>query len=283
MALDNPALSRNPALNGTANRTLSADELNRIYSQPSATPNRPGIDQPQQTSPQAPQIAGSDDPMTYEDTLAKTAGLFIILVATAVVGWTFPDVAFPAAIVGLGLGLWASFKRKPSVPLYIAYAAVQGLFIGGISYVFESMWDGIVTQAVLATLSVFAVVLLLFRSGKVRTSPKMTKIFIIAASGYLVFSLLNFALSMFQVPGFDTMFGARDITIAGIPLGVVIGILAILMASYSLVMDFEFVKNGVEARAPRVYGWTAAFGLMVTIIWLYVEFLRLIAIMRGNN
>ncbi|GAA3582027.1 Bax inhibitor-1/YccA family protein [Klugiella xanthotipulae] len=288
MALDNPAFSRNPALSGSSNtnRTLSADELNRIYSQPAATLNRPGIDQPavQPTAPQNP-FAGSSDPMTYDDTIAKTAGLFAILIAFAVVGWMVPVIAFPAAIAGFVVGLIASFKKVPSVPLYVAYAALEGLFVGGISNFFEGQWSGIVVQAVLGTLSVFAVMLLLFRSGKVRTSAKATKVVLIAMGGYALFSLLNFGMMMFNVPGFQTMFGARDQVIpgTGIPFGIVLGLLAVCLAAYCLVMDFEYIKNGVEARAPRVYGWTGAFGLLVTLVWLYLEILRIIAILRGND
>jgi uncharacterized YccA/Bax inhibitor family protein len=137
-------------------------------------------------------------------------------------------------------------------------------------------------QAVLGTFSVFFVTLLLFRSGKVRTSPRATKIFMVAIVGYLVFVVVDILLSVFGVvPG---MFGARGILLFGwLPLGVVVGLLAVLLAAYSLVMDFEFVKNGVENRVPRKYGWSAAFGLMVTLIWLYIEILRIIAIVRGNN
>ena len=104
----------------------------------------------------------------------------------------------------------------------------------------------------------------------------------VAIVGYLVFVVVDILLSVFGVvPG---MFGARGILLFGwLPLGVVVGLLAVLLAAYSLVMDFEFVKNGVENRVPRKYGWSAAFGLMVTLIWLYIEILRIIAIVRGNN
>ncbi|WGD38002.1 Bax inhibitor-1/YccA family protein [Lysinibacter sp. HNR] len=274
MQSNNPALSRNPVFNGNA-QTLSAEELNKIYSQPSATPNRAGIDQPS-TQKFEPGVGGSADPMTYEDTIAKTAGLFAVVVAFAVVGWWFASlpIVIGAAIAGLVVGLIATFKKAPSVPLYFLYAALQGVFVGGISGMFEAMWDGIVTQAVVGTFSVVAITLLLFRSGKVRTSPRMTKIVMIAMGGYLLFSLLNFGLIAFGVlPGF----GMRE----GI-WGILIGIAVVLMAAYCLVMDFEYIKNGVEAKAPRVYGWTAGFGLMVTIIWLYLEVLRLIAIFRGD-
>lgn len=279
MALNNPAFSRNPAF---SDKTLTAEELNRIYNEPAAQPNRPGIDAPAETQQTATPVHASSDPMTYEDTLAKTAGLFVTLLVFGAIGWIFPATMMIGAIAGLVLGLVNAFKREPSPVLIFLYAAAQGLFLGGISMFFEQQWPGIVVQAVLGTLSVFFVTLFLFRSGKVRASARATKVFMIAIIGYAVFSLVDFFLMMFNVvPG---MFGTRDILLFGwLPLGVVIGIFAVLLASYSLVLDFEFVKHGVENRVPRKYGWTAAFGLMVTLIWLYVEILRIIAIIRGSN
>lgn len=288
--MSNPALSKNPALNG---KTMTAEELHRIYDQPAANPQRPGVDGAAATAAtvgaaahqgqgaQLPPVTGSDQPMTFENTISKTVFLFILVVAGAAVGWWMPILMLPGAIVGLVLGLVNSFKKEPSVPLIIGYAVAQGLFLGGLSGVMERMYPGIVMQAVLATFSVFTVTLLLFRSGKVRTSPKMTKIVMIAMGGYLLFSLINVGLMLFGVTG--SAWGLRSgVQIFGIPLGVVIGVLAVLLAAYSLVMDFELIKNGVQNRVPEKWGWSAAFGLMVTLIWLYVEILRILAILRGD-
>ena len=290
--MSNPALSNNPALNG---KTLTAEELNRIYDQPAANLQRPGVDGAAASAAvvgaaahtnmgQQPPVVGSDQPMTYENTISKTVFLFILVVAGAGLGWwlmpVFPAIVFVGAIAGLVLGLVNAFKKEPSVPLIVGYAVSQGLFLGGFSMLMESVYPGIVMQAVLGTMSVFAVTLLLFRSGKVRTSPKMTKIFLIAMGGYLVFSLLNVVLMLTGVA--TDPWGLRGATIGGIPLGVIIGGLAVLLAAYSLVMDFELIKNGVQNRVPEKWGWSAAFGLMVTLIWLYVEILRIIAIFRSN-
>jgi len=178
----------------------------------------------------------------------------------------------------------AIFKKKPSVPVFLAYAAFEGLFIGGISAFFELMFPGIVIQATLATLSVVGVTLALFASGKVRASARATKIFLIAMVGYMVFSLLNIVLMLFNAPIAGGAFGMfSEIKILGIPLGVIIGVVVVIMAAYSLVLDFDQIQRGVRNGAPRVYGWVGAFGIMVTVVWLYVEILRLIAILRGNN
>ncbi|MFT4235571.1 MAG: Bax inhibitor-1/YccA family protein [Microbacterium sp.] len=234
--------------------------------------------------------------MTYEDTIWKTVGLFAVMIVLAVVGffWTLaPAVAsnnaadatlapwLIGAVGGLVLGLVNSFKKSPSVPLIFAYAAFEGLFVGGISSYFELIFPGILLQATLATVSVVGVTLALFASGKVRASARATKIFMIAMIGYLVFSLLNVVLMLTGLS--SAAWGLRSsVTIMGIPLGIIIGVLVVIMAAYSLVLDFDQVQRGVRNGAPRKYGWQAAFGIMVTVVWLYVEILRIIAIFRSN-
>lgn len=289
--MSNPALSNNPALNG---KTLTAEELHRIYDQPAAQPQRPGIDVPagqpaqqgfgaQPGAQQPPVITPSDKPMTYENTISKTVMLFLIVLAFGAVGWFVPVLMLPGAIAGLVLGLVNAFKKEPSVPLIIAYAAAQGLFLGGISGTFEAMFNGIVAQAIIGTLAVFAITLLLFRSGKVRTSPRATKIFMVAIVGYAAFSLVNVVLMLTGINSDPWgMYGAKIGGPNGFPLGLIIGALAVLLAAYSLVMDFELIQNGVRNRVPEKWAWSAAFGLMVTLIWLYVEILRIIAIFRSN-
>jgi uncharacterized YccA/Bax inhibitor family protein len=279
MALSNPAFSRNPAFkpnNPVNGATATATETNAL-----ATAE--GI----QSLYEAPAATSVDTGrMTYEDTIVKTVLLFAVILATAAVGWFFSFVMLPGAIAGLVLGLVNSFKRTPSPALILLYGAAQGLFIGGISRLFEDLWQGVVIQAVLATLAVFAVTLVLFANGKLRTSARMTKVFFIAMIGYLVFSAVNVLIMVFG--GFNSanggMFGINSMNIPGtsIPWGVVIGIFAVLLAAYSLVLDFDFIQNGVKNRAPRVMGWYGAFGLAVTLIWLYVEFLRLFAILAGG-
>ncbi len=238
------------------------------------------------------------DRMTVEDTVVKTLSLFAVLLATAVVGWvwTFGGAFSPAdaqtvsalpmiigGLVGFVLSLVVIFgsRKKIRPGLIAAYAAAEGLFIGGISAFFEYQWSGIVLQATLATVAVVGVTLALFASGKVRASAKATKIFLIAMVGYLVFSLLNVGLMLFGVT--DNAFGLRGMEIAGIPLGLIIGVLVVIMAAYSLVLDFDQIQQGVRNGAPRKMAWMGAFGIMVTVVWLYIEILRIIAILRGNN
>ena len=241
--------------------------------------------------------------MTVEDTVIKTLALFGILLVTAVVGWVWTMAGVTAtnpsptimpwiigALGGFVLSMVVIFtsRKKIRPALIFAYAAFEGLFIGGISAFFEFIWPGIVLQASLATLSVVGVTLALFASGKVRASKKATKVFMIAMLGYLVFSLINVVMMMFGAfrgPDSAGPFGmfSEPSFILGIPWGVIIGVFVVIMAAYSLVLDFDNIQQGVRNGAPRQYGWLGAFGLMVTVVWLYVELLRLIAILRGNN
>lgn len=234
--------------------------------------------------------------MSYEDTIWKTVGLFAVLVAFAAIGWVWTMAGVTAtnpqpsilpwtigALGGFVLAMVVIFtsRKKVRPALIFGYAALEGLFIGGISAFFEMMFEGIVMQATLGTLSVVGVTLALFASGKIRASKRATKIFMIAMIGYLVFSLVNVGLMFFGVT--NSMFGlSSDIEIAGIPLGLVIGVLVVIMAAYSLVLDFDNVQQGVRNGAPRQFGWLAGFGIMVTVVWLYVEVLRIIAIARSN-
>src|SRR5690606_409433 len=126
-------------------------------------------------------------------------------------------------------------RKKVRPALIFAYAAFEGLFIGGISSFFEVMFSGIVLQATLATLAVVGVTLALFASGKIRASKKMAKIFMIAMIGYLVFSLLNMVLMWTGIN--DNAWGLRGAEVMGIPLGLIIGVLVVFMAAYSLVLD----------------------------------------------
>ncbi|QNO38203.1 Bax inhibitor-1/YccA family protein [Protaetiibacter sp. SSC-01] len=264
----NPAFSTNPAFNGKG-----------VPAIPTPTPEQL---QQQFELPSAPDPAAAA-PMTVDGTVRVSLGTFGVLLVGAAIGWVtvelIPFLFIGAALVGFVLALVNIFKREPSPALILGYAGAQGIFLGGISAFYEAMLPGIVTQAVLATFCVVGVTLFLFASGRIRASAKATKIFLIVTVGYLVFSLVNVGLMVFGVN--DDPWGLRSsVVIAGIPLGVILGVLAVLLGAYSLVLDFDFIQKGVQNRIPKKYQWTGAFGVMVTVIWLYLEILRLIAIAR---
>jgi len=211
---------------------------------------------------QAPAATNADmRRMTYDDVIIRTAGMFAVILATGALCWNLVTnettfalgamAVFAGAVGSFVLGLVNSFKREPSPALILVYAAFEGLLLGGFSGVMEARYEGIVVQAVLATLATF---------------------------GYMIFSLINFALMM---TGMTTgAWGLRSLTIMGIPLGVPLGILAVILASFFLAIDFESIENGVRNGLPQRYAWAGAFGLVVTLVWLYVEFLRLLSYFR---
>lgn len=217
--------------------------------------------------------------MTFENTMQKTIISFMVLLAGAALGWVFPVLLLPAVIVGFILALVNIFKKEPSPPLILAYAFIEGAAVGAISYVFAEMFPGIVTQAILATLSVIAVTLVLYRAGIVRTTPKLTKIVIIAMFGYLAFSLVNLVLMVSGAS--DDAWGLRSVTVFGIPLGIILGVFAVILGAYSLVMDFDLMESGIQNSLAEKFGWTVAFSIMLTVVWIYLEILRLIGISRS--
>ena len=256
-----------PQQQGQWQQMPSPDQMNHQFDMP---------------SPQGDQIGR----MTVEDTIAKAATLFAIVLAVAAVVWFLPPavgmmLALAGSLTALVLGLIISFSKDVKVPLVILFGVAEGLLVGGFSSFLETLYPGVVLQAVLATLCVVGVTLALFASKKVRTSPKMTKFFMIAGLGYLVFSLVNLGLMMFNVT--DQPWGLRSVEVFGIPLGVLLGIFAVLMGAYMLVADFEFIQNGARSGAPRKFGWLGAYAVVSTVVFIYIELLRLLAILRGND
>ena len=268
MALDNPAFSRNSAFSAqggvAAAQDISAQQLQEMYNQPATPP--------------------AGETMAIDTTIQKSAAAFGLLVVGAALGWvtteSIPFLWIGAGIVGFVLALVNIFKKQPSPALVLAYAGVQGVFIGGISAWYEAMYPGIAAQAVIATLAVVGVTLALFASGKIRASKRATKIFLVAMVGYLVFSLLNWGLTAF---GVISDVRGQPSPIFGIEWGIIIGVFVVIMAAYSLVLDFDFIQQGVRNRAPKKYEWSGVFGIMVTVIWLYLEILRMLAIVQSSD
>ena len=226
------------------------------------------------------------DRMTYDDVIFKTGFLFVVLLATSVASWyAVLNTSVGVGLVGIGalgafvLGLVNSFKQNPSPVLITIYAVFEGLFIGGISAVFESAYPGIVLTAVLASFVTFAVCLALFKTRIVRVNARFTKILFVGIISYLVFAGVSFLLSITGI----LSGGLRGITVFGLPLGVIVGVLVVILAAMSLIADFDFITQGVESGIPSKFAWTAAFGLLVTLVWLYLEILRLLSYFYDND
>ncbi len=247
---------------GYGQQPMTDEQLQQMYNQPAAGPADTGR-------------------MTFDDVIVKTTlclGAVIVGAAvTLTVGLGLASLLMiVGALGGFVLALVNTFKKQPSPALILAYAALEGLFLGGLTRILDTQYPGVGLQAVVGTLSVFAVTLLLFKSGKVRATPKAMRFFMIAIAGYALFSVVNLIMMLTGVT--QEPFGLRS----GI-IGVLIGVFAIGLAAFSLIMDFTSIEAGVRSGAPQRFSWTAAFGLTVTLVWLYVEIIRLLAILRGDD
>lgn len=217
--------------------------------------------------------------MTLDDVVTKSLALFGVLLVFAAIGW-FVGKENPGAgtalwvggmFVGLALGFVISFKRVISVPLILAYAVCEGLFVGAASGFFNTLYPGVVGEAVLATLCVFAGMFAGWKFGLIRVTERSRKIFGLMAVGYLLFALANVVLVWTGVVSSPFGVGGSG------PLGIIISVFAVGLASYSLAIDFDSIQRGVNARLPEKYSWLMAHGLLVSVVWLYIELLRLFA------
>jgi len=208
--------------------------------------------------------------LTMNDVMVKT-GINLGLVAVgAAVAWNAPVLLLLGMVGGLVLGLVNSFKKKVSPILVMTYALMEGLLLGGLSAVVDMRYPGVAVQAVLATFVVAGTTLALFANGKLRATPKLNKIFMIGAIGYLVYGLISILGA--------GIFGSslNSFSIGGIPLGLVVGLFAVALATYSLLLDFTTTSEAVEAGLPERESWRLAFGLTASLVWLYVEILRVL-------
>jgi uncharacterized YccA/Bax inhibitor family protein len=216
----------------------------------------------------------SNRKMTVEGTAAKVVGLFLVLLATAGVTWLFGLTAllFPAMLVGLGLGLWATFSKKVRPGVIVAYAAAQGVFLGGITSVFEAMYPGIAQNAVLATLSTAGAMFAAYRFGWIKVNARFTRVMTFALIGYMGFAVINLVVGM--VTNSAGAYGSS--------FGWLIALAGVALAAFTLNLDFEAIVVGAREGLPVENEWRAAFGLTASLIWLYVEILRLLSIFNQN-
>ncbi len=252
--------SRNPVFgrDATFAREARVDDLEAIYRAPSATATDMGR-------------------MTLNDVIVKTGIVFAVLLVGAAIGWqvvSSTGLLMIAMFAGLGLGLANSFARVVRPGMVLAYAAVQGVFVGGISRVYEDFGGpGTVRNAVLGTLVAFAAMLFVYSSGRLRATPKFTRGLIIAGFAYLGVALVSLVAALFGVGGGLGFYGMGG-------LGILLCLAGVAMATLYLILDFDFIDRGIRNGAPERESWRAAFGLTVTLVWLYLELLRLLAILN---
>ncbi len=275
MPSSNPAFSRfGGAGNGQQNLGWGAQP------QQYGAPGQYGA--PTQYDPYAapsPYAATTTRYMTMDDVVMKTGITFLVTVLTAAATWlAVPDsvavaLLFPALIVGLVLGLVISFKTITNPAATLAYAAVEGVLVGAISEFFAVQYDtSIVTQAVIGTFGVFAGMLVVYKTGAIRVTPKLTRWIVGALVGVLVLVLANLIASFFITGGL----GLRD----GGPVAIIFSLVVIGVAAFSLLLDFDMADEAIRRGAPAKFAWYIAFGLLVTVVWLYLEILRLLSYFR---
>jgi uncharacterized YccA/Bax inhibitor family protein len=268
----------NPALNEKAFQRVAENDagwaaqtqqLEDAYAAPSARP--PGY--------------ADGDVMTVSGTVWATAALLVLVVASGAYGWSSVDATaesvslpgwiFPVVFGALGVAILTIFKPFLARFTSPAYALLEGAFLGAISAAYNTAYDGIVVQAVGLTVGVFAVMLFLYGTRIIKVTDKL-RMGIVAATGaiFLVY-LVNMVLSLFDA-------SVPFLHDTGL-MGIGISLLIVGVAAFNLLLDFDFIERGVAAGAPKKMEWYAAFGLLVTIVWLYLELLRLLSKLQGRD
>ncbi|MGY6020206.1 Bax inhibitor-1/YccA family protein [Streptomyces spinosirectus] len=262
------------------------------YAQPAGNPyaQNPYAQNPyaqqglQGAPPQAPATTGR---MTMDDVVLRTATTLGTLIVTAALAWALLPVddahisrsygiGIGAALVGMVLAFVQSFKRKASPALILTYAAFEGVFLGVVSSIVDQrIASGAAMQAVIGTMAVFAGVLIAYKAGWIRVNRRFYGFVMAAALGFVLLMAVNLLFAVFG--------GGDGLGFRSGPLGVFFGVVGILLGACFLALDFKQVEDGIAYGAPKDEAWLAAFGLTLTLVWIYMEFLRIIAILNSND
>jgi len=213
--------------------------------------------------------------MTIGGTAIKIAGLFTLVLAGAFVAWNVPavqDLMLPSVFVAFGLAMWITFSKKVRPGAVIAYAVIEGIFIGAISFFFEQAYPGIVMNAVIGTLTTAGAMFTAYSMGWVKVNARFTRVMTFALIGYAGFAVVNLLVGMFTNSA--GVYSSQFAWLAGL--------VGVGLAAFTLNLDFEDISQGAAQGLPREYEWKAAFGLLVTMVWLYLEILRLLAIFNRD-
>ena len=222
------------------------------------------------------------DVMTIDGAINKSAILLGLLVIAASVTWTMAatapgtamSLAIGGAIGGLIVAIALMFKQEWAPQLAWLYAVLEGLFLGAISSAYNAAFEGIVIQAVGLTLCILALMLVLYKYEVIKVTEKFRSVMTLAIGAFMMMYMVSFLVSMF---GGDIGF-LHD----GGPLAIGICLVAIVVASLSLLLDFDLIERGAAAQAPKYMEWYAGFALLMTLVWLYIELLRLIAMLSSE-
>lgn len=225
------------------------------------------------------QYIGDTQAMTVNGTINKTVMLLFVLTIAALISWTMPQtfvgLIMPMAIIALVIAFIIIFKKTTAPLLAPIYAFLEGLILGTITIMFEKSYPGIAFQAVGGTIAVFAIMLAIYRMQLIKVTQKFKMIIVGATFGVLLIYLVSFIMSFFG--------NGLSVIHAPTPLGIVFSIIVCGIAAFNFLIDFDNIEQGAAAGSPRYMEWFSAFGLMVTLIWLYLEILRLLAKLRSDR
>jgi uncharacterized YccA/Bax inhibitor family protein len=280
----NPALTKWQSTVMTPNRPATpppappAGELENMYNQPAyGGPTFP----PTGSVPGYGGGGSGGSPsryMTLDDVVTRFAAMLTVLFAAGAASWILVPqsnvlpVLLVGALGGVGLGLYMSFTMRANAVTSLIYAAFEGLFLGAISHIFDSRYPGIVVQALTGTVMVAGGVLIAYRVGAIRVTPRFTRMVIAATIGAFGLMLVNLIAYLFHPGGL----GLRE----GGALAIIFSIICIGIAAMNLVLDFDIIEQGIKRGADEKFAWFASFSLMVTLVWLYLEILRLLGYLR---
>ncbi|MDR3243360.1 MAG: Bax inhibitor-1/YccA family protein [Elusimicrobiota bacterium] len=218
-------------------------------------------------------IFSRQESMTITGVINKSILLLIILAVSAVYSWTHPQIAqvlmFPALIVGFILAMVSIFKKQYSGIIAPIYALCEGIVLGYISLYFNNSYPGIVVNAVFITMSVLFCMLAAYRAGVLRATPRLRKIIMLSMFGILAFYLINMIMSFF-----GSSFGYFSSNSQGAFL---INLIIVVVAALNFIIDFDMIEQGAQHGAPKYMEWYCSFALLITLVWLYLEILRLLA------
>lgn len=229
-------------------------------------------------------LAPESSAMTINGTINKVGIMLLLVIGAAAYTWKMVMGADPGragtfaivgAIGGFIVALITIFRPRSSAITAPIYAILEGLFLGAISAIINAKYPGVAFQAVLLTIGTLFTMLFLYRSGRIRATPRFRKGVMMATGAVFFAYLISWLMGLLGMPmGFMHSSG---------PLGILINLVIIVIAALNLIMDFDFIEKGSQMGAPKYMEWYGAFGLMVTLIWLYIEFLRLLSRFSGRN
>ena len=216
----------------------------------------------------------SGEAMTLDGTVNKTGILLALCVGGAYFGWNSPGLVMPAILIGFVIALFTIFRPKISPYTAPAYAAIEGVALGGITMIFEAQYPGIGIQAIGLTFGILASLLFCYKSGIIKPTENFRLMIFAGTMGIFILYLVSFIMSFFgNSIGFIHSNGL---------FGIGFSLFVVAIASLNLVLDFDFIEEGAEKGMPKYLEWYGAFSLMVTLIWLYLEILRLLAKIRSR-